>query len=41
MDVKELKELIKLYEVVKETNISIQELIQYIDMLENEDSIKY
>ena len=41
MDIKELKELIKLYEAVKETNISIQELIQYIDMLENEDSIKY
>ena len=41
MDIKELKELIKLYEAVKETNISIQELIQYIDMLENKDSIKY
>lgn len=41
MDIKELKELIKLYEAVKETNISIQELIQYIDMLENKDSIEY
>ena len=41
MDIKELKELIKLYEAVKETNISIQELIQYIDMLENKNSIEY
>ena len=31
MDLRELKELIKLYETVKDTNISIQELIHYIE----------
>ena len=41
MDIKELKELISLYEAVKETNISIQELIQYIEILDNKDSVKY
>ena len=32
MDIKELKELIKLYEAVKDTNISIQELIHFIEL---------
>ena len=35
MDIKELRELIKLYETVKETNISIQELIHYIEITTN------
>ena len=35
MDIEELRELIKLYEAVKDTNISIQELIHYIEILED------
>ena len=41
MDIKELKELITLYETIKDTNLSIQELVHYIETLKNEDSIKY
>lgn len=33
MNVKELKELIELYEAVKDSNISIQELIHYLKHL--------
>lgn len=34
MSVKELKELIELYEAVRDTNISIQEVIHMISRLE-------
>lgn len=34
MDVKELKELIKLYEGIKETGLSVQEFLHYIKHLE-------
>lgn len=37
MDLKELKELIAIYETVKDTNLSIQELVQYIETLKKDN----